>query len=332
MCKAVGNNGVIRSWTSGTNWTGDTSGTGNILYGIACPTATRCKAVGASGTILTWNATSWTADTSGTFNNLHAISCPTSTFCMAVGQSGVTVAWNGSSWTSHSSGTALNLNGVSCPTTTRCKAVGVGGTILTWDGSAWSADVTHTTQTLNGVGCPTVSMCKAAGLNGTILGMVQQTLTDVSAGFALDIFNDTGCLVELSATEFNANHPNATEPLETGRYWTLSSGTCASGFTGSLTIPVLFTPGEDDKVCRYPGSGTNWDCAANGFSATTLTRTGISAFSDWTGGIDAGPSAVELARFTARVRMPSVGWVGGMGLLSGLSWWVFYRKQRQEKG
>ncbi|GAB4577989.1 MAG: hypothetical protein Fur0022_07210 [Anaerolineales bacterium] len=161
--------------------------------------------------------------------------------------------------------------------------------------------------------------------------MAQQTLTDVTTDFSLDIFNDSGCLVELNAIEFQANHPNASVQLETGRYWSLGSGTCTSGFNGSLTLPVTFTPDGNDKVCRYTGIGIIWDCKANGFTSTTISRDGISAFSDWTGGNDAGPTALVLERFTARPE----NWVGivgvGGGLLVGIFvglGWVFYKRKQ----
>ncbi|HNB51730.1 MAG TPA: hypothetical protein PK530_07295, partial [Anaerolineales bacterium] len=320
LCKAVGNSGIIRSWTSGTSWTVDTSGTTNTIYGVSCPTDTYCKAVGAGGIIRTWTGgTSWTNDTSGTTSNIFGISCTSPSFCKAVGVSGLMLSWNGTSWSTHTAITTQNLNGVSCASPSACKAVGAGGTILAWNGTIWSADSSSTSNILNGVSCPSNTLCKAAGNGGTILGMAQQTLTNVSSGFALNIFSDSGCMVTLTAEQFNTNHPMATVPLQTGRYWTLGSGTCTSGFSGSLTLPVLFTPDANDKVCRYPGSGPDWNCAANSFTATTITRIGITSFSDWTGGNDADPTALVLESLTVQTasRMEYKDLLIGLGLLLG---------------
>ncbi|GAB4578128.1 MAG: hypothetical protein Fur0022_08610 [Anaerolineales bacterium] len=208
------------------------------------------------------------------------------------------------------------LYDIYCPTNTLCRAVGDRGTILVWtDTSAtWTAETSETTTFLYGITCPTAILCKAVGLNGTILGMAQQTLTDVSTGFSLNIFNDSGCLTNLTAIEYLANHPNATTSnLQTGRYWDLGAGSCAGGFTGEMTIPVLFTPDANDKVCRYTGGG--WDCAANSFTGTTITRHGITGFSLWTGGDDLTPTALVLSSFSAQTAIfPALAGLSLLGI------------------
>jgi glucose/arabinose dehydrogenase len=336
LCKVVGNNGTIRSW-NGASWSGDSSGTTAPLRGVSCPSTSFCKAVGDGGAIPSWDGVSWSADSSGTAEPLTGVSCPTTTFCKAVGANGTIRAWDGTGWSTDDSGTAEPLNGVSCPTTTFCKAVGDNGTIRAWDGSDWSGDsfgttqdlfgitcfslsscwaeggngvirswdgvswsgnTSGTTRPLNGVSCPSADLCKGVGNRGVILGMVRPVLNNVTAGFALDLFNDAGCLAGMTITQVDSDHPSASVPLQTGRYWTitLSPPTCSSGFSGSLTLPATFTADEADSVCRYTGIGDIWDCAQNGFTSSSVRRDGIRQFSDWAASNDAVPTALGVQR------------------------------------
>jgi predicted outer membrane repeat protein len=113
-----------------------------------------------------------------------------------------------------------------------------------------------------------------------------------------DTAADLGDLFCLNVTYFPTSHPNATEPLQTGAFWTLGGtdsdeNPVTGGFTSTLTLPFA-TPDANDKVCRYTGSG--WECAASDFDAGagTLTRGGVTQFSDWTVGNDATPTAITL--------------------------------------
>ncbi|MGC9400246.1 MAG: LamG-like jellyroll fold domain-containing protein [Anaerolineae bacterium] len=138
-------------------------------------------------------------------------------------------------------------------------------------------------------------VCEISGGESISFGLVQPlTLT---FGTAADL-GDLSCL---NVTYFPTSHPNATTPLQTGAFWTLG-GTdgetpVTSGFTATLTLPFS-APDGDDKVCRYTGSG--WECAASGFDAGTITRSGVTQFSDWTVGDEAGPNAVTLVDFTTQ--------------------------------
>ena len=117
---------------------------GELLHAVSCVSATLCKAVGAMGTILSWDGTQWSADSSGTTVGLVGVSCPTSTFCKAVGGGGVILSWNGAAWTADTSGTTLPFAAVSCAATTLCKAVGYGGMIVSWNGASWAAESSGT--------------------------------------------------------------------------------------------------------------------------------------------------------------------------------------------
>lgn len=113
-----------------------------------------------------------------------------------------------------------------------------------------------------------------------------------------------GNLAYLYVDEMALDHPAATAPLRTGRYWLIrglqgDKITDAGGFTANLTLPTTFTPDAGDKVCRYTGTGQVWDCAATSHTNDAITRDGVTAFSDWAAGNDAGPTAVRVTAFRA---------------------------------
>ena len=107
-----------------------------------------------------------------------------------------------------------------------------------------------------------------------------------------------GNIACLSVGEVQANHPDAPPGLQTGVYWIIQAfrgnGTAASGYTVDLTITTPFTPDANDKLCREFNGG-DWDCAADSFTATTITRLNVTAFSDWAAGNDVTPTSIRLS-------------------------------------
>jgi hypothetical protein len=175
------------SW-NGTSWT--IQSTPNppksqeaTLYGVSCPSATDCVAVGTAMYRLyhlemvaeRWNGTRWFLQsppnlTAG--STLNAVSCPTAFRCMAVGSSGNQVIgeyWDGSSWTMQvmPAGTNNSL-GVSCWRANDCTAVSIGGAQY-WNGTSWVFQPTPNpggggdNWILDGVSCPSVTECTAVG-------------------------------------------------------------------------------------------------------------------------------------------------------------------------
>lgn len=114
-------NGV--SWTMA-NAPGGTSEISNELYGIACPSAQDCWAVG--GGIDHWNGTTWSLVSSPGQILLSGVTCPSATDCWAVGN-GVD-HWNGVDWSHVSSpslsGALASLQAVTCVGDSDCWAVG----------------------------------------------------------------------------------------------------------------------------------------------------------------------------------------------------------------
>ena len=212
-CTAVGyyddGGGTARTLVEGWNghhWTilrSQDSGAGdNSLYGVSCPSAKVCTAVGQStsstdaGLTLAegWNGHTWaierTAQPSGsTQSNLQAVGCRSARACTAVGEYAsnaipeLTLAegWNGHNWavqdTADPSGAQDSyLNAVACPTATACTAVG-SATVVTlgevtlaerWNGHSWTLDDTpgpsgSTQSSLQAVRCPSMTTCIAVG-------------------------------------------------------------------------------------------------------------------------------------------------------------------------
>jgi hypothetical protein len=107
-----------------------------------------------------------------------------------------------------------------------------------------------------------------------------------------------GTLSDLQMVLYQHDHPDATTPIQTGRYWEINP--TGSGYTLDLTLP-LQNPDSLDKNCRHAGVGQVWDCAMSSFNliAGTITRNGITQLSDWAVGDDVSPTSLVLETFTA---------------------------------
>jgi hypothetical protein len=131
-----------------------------------------------------------------------------------------------------------------------------------------------------------------------------------------------GSLDSLTITKTEGDHPGRTgspggDGVGWGEYFILDPNLGANGtFAVNLTLPALFIPDGSDKVCRYV-SGTTWDCAADAYSTdpfNTVTRDGVTAFSDWAVGQNVGPTAVQLLALRAH----SPIWIKDLyGLVAG---------------
>ncbi|MCA9981302.1 MAG: hypothetical protein KDD89_10720, partial [Anaerolineales bacterium] len=146
---------------------------------------------------------------------------------------------------------------------------------------------------------------------------------------AINVTNDGTDLDCISVEQVNGNHPNATssgsaDALETGRYWVIEGfqvgGTtpATNDFTYDLTLPYTGAD-ADSRVCEWLegiGPGFGWDCQYSSHVAnTSVTRTGITGFSDWAVGDQVGPTAVS--GLQADAASPANSWLL-VGLLVGL--------------
>ena len=115
---------------------------------VACPTVTRCMAVGSymdtaghqQAALLAWSGTNWTARRaplptnagSNPWASLNTVSCPTSTLCTAGGRYenaastnlGLLLTWSAGHWkAAQAPAIAYNLYGLSCPAVSKCFAI-----------------------------------------------------------------------------------------------------------------------------------------------------------------------------------------------------------------
>ncbi|HUA72443.1 MAG TPA: hypothetical protein VMA96_15215 [Solirubrobacteraceae bacterium] len=171
-------------------WAGpETSPTTSTLYGVACPDANNCWAVGGSSSagkiIHTSNASSssptWITQTppSNGVTQYNDVDCLNDNDCWAVGNAShsaplIAATTNGgSTWTAQSPPASVTgaLQGVSCASASHCVAVGAtaGGspTIIATanGGSTWTSQTppSGTNTPLNDVSCPSASVCFAVG-------------------------------------------------------------------------------------------------------------------------------------------------------------------------
>ena len=164
------------------------------LAGIACPSTSRCFAVGStngvnflqpSSQIEQWDGTAWSAmpspDPAGAIDaELNAVACASDTDCFAVGWAGsergilggtsLVKRWDGTTWSVVAVPNSLGtLEGIACPSATSCFAIGGNAGALRWDGAAWSllsSPAAGFDSALKGIACSSASNCFAVGVNG----------------------------------------------------------------------------------------------------------------------------------------------------------------------
>jgi hypothetical protein len=127
-----------------------------------------------------------------------------------------------------------------------------------------------------------------------------------------------GTLTSLRIDRIDADHPQATAGIETGKYWGITPNYGADSFEVSLTLPHYDTPDHLDKLCRY--TGTAWDCAMSSFDPVnqTITRDGVTAFSDWATGDNVGPTLIQDVKLSASSGSIWVLGLIGLGLFGSL--------------
>ncbi len=212
-CTAVGvfdnipGRGTLAERWDGTSWSIQASANPAgaltaVLFGVSCPAATFCVAVGnyqnrtGRHTMFAeaWNGSSWSVlpappPAGARRSFLNGVSCTSATACTAVGsyqtRSGkhVTLAerWNGSTWSRQPTPNPASpprsaLAAVSCTSATACTAVGssavdnFGSNSRTlaerWNGTTWSIQPTPNGPAgnfLTGVSCPAPAACIAVG-------------------------------------------------------------------------------------------------------------------------------------------------------------------------
>jgi len=130
--------GEIRFF-NGSTWTGQASGTGQLLVTIAGRSDSDVFAVGTGGTILHWNGFSWASQASGTTEVLFKVCVLPGGSAWAVGWNGTVLRHDGTTWSPEAVGlTTAKLSAVWASSDTDVWIGGQSTTIWHGDGSSWT--------------------------------------------------------------------------------------------------------------------------------------------------------------------------------------------------
>lgn len=185
----------------------------------------------------------------------------------------------------------------------------------------------------------TTPLTAAAGvtvdtLSSEVLSIAGAGVYYFNAGVVtVEVTNDGGCLTGLQVDRTETDHPSApNSSLMTGRYWSFTPLGCTSGFMVNLTLPASFPVSDASVVCRWDGSGNlpeDWDCAATAYDTGngTITRDGVTQFSDWLAGKKT-PLAINLRVVSAASNPPATWVLLTLFVGSALLGWA-WRQRRQ---
>lgn len=275
------------------------------LYGVSCPSARACMAVGATNLAERWNGHQWSVQRVPHANEyLFAVSCSSATACTAVGSRSITAShrsvplaarWNGRDWSVQATPNVPRSNetwlqGVSCPSATVCTAVGFAGigrgdaklpVAERWNGHRWSLQTipgptaSHQPD-LQGVSCPSTSACTAVG--DYIRGRSVLTLTEHWDGrhwSAQETRNPTIHTVPESGTFFyRVSCPSAQTCTAVG---------AEGGFESTITLAERWN-GRAWSVQRTVHPSPNHASVLSGVSCPTATVcTAVGSYDNWHG-------------------------------------------------
>lgn len=176
LCFAGGQNGQIFIYT-GSGWpynqTGYSTGSGQNILSMFCPTSTTCLA-GGGGSVFyktTNSGGSWSNSTvlasNGSSQNIYSMSCLSTNNCQAVAGVGEIYSYNGTNWSINARGSRpwQDILSVSCVWGGNvCYAVGRAGMVYKYSGGAWDNGTTISGATdINAISCPSATLCVAAG-------------------------------------------------------------------------------------------------------------------------------------------------------------------------
>ncbi len=159
-----------------------------------------------------------------------------------------------------------------------------------------------------------------------------------------DVGTDFDCL---RVEQINENHPNASTAIQTDHFWRIEAyhwnwyngAEVTNDFNVDLTLPYNAAD-ETTRACRWVnGPGAGWDCGplnplspittTTYISGTSVTRHGISSFSEWAVGQNVNPTAVSLHTLslnTPTQTSPLIIWLTAVLTLTTLAWFWPRRK------
>lgn len=160
------------------------------LYGISCPTATSCEAVGASsldgqGIVVTiTNGSPGTPHTVSGTKAIRSVSCATPTTCEAVGNGqghGVALTVTGGIPSNPESvGDVSTFQAISCFTSSACQAGGRAGTIGAVTSGPPNVRTVAGTTSINSLFCPDSTTCESVA--STSNGKLNDVLVPLTGG------------------------------------------------------------------------------------------------------------------------------------------------------
>jgi uncharacterized repeat protein (TIGR02543 family) len=226
------------------------------LFGVACPGATICEAVGATqvtvdnvltltGVVvpITSGVLGSPVTVSGTFE-LDGVACPSTTSCEAGGDGVVVPITSGVPGSAAAVSGTGQLYGVACSSATTCEAVGTDGdgvVVPITSGVPGSAVTPSGTYELDGIVCPTTTTCEAVGDNSTPEGVVVLITTSAQGTQTVTFVSDGGASV---ASMSGTVGSSITLPADTypgynfdGWFSAASGGSLVGAAGTSYTIP-----------------------------------------------------------------------------------------------
>lgn len=160
------------------------------LYGISCPTANSCEAVGATaldgqGIVVTvTNGSPGTPHTVSGTKAVRSISCATPTTCEAVGAGqghGVVLTVSGGiPGSPEPVGDMSTFQAISCFTASACQAGGRAGALGAVTSGPPAVSPVAGTTSINGLACPDSTTCE--GVASTSNGKLNDVLVPLSGG------------------------------------------------------------------------------------------------------------------------------------------------------
>lgn len=252
-------------------WIAQSSGTAEVLLGVAFTDANHGYAVGTNGVIRVTNngGASWSAQASGTSSFLRDVYFSDASHGTIVGESGLILrTTDGTNWTQQTSGTLQHLVHVNFANNDVGLACGQGGVILkTVDGGvAWTTQNSGTGVELPGVYMLDANTAVAVGFGGTLLRTTNGGASwgSVSvAGFAADLRSvhfsgSTGVAVSIGGGILRSTNA--------GQSWSaVSSGTSNDLYSVHFRDPNTVYAVGTVAVRVSNDAGVTWD-----ISHTTL--------------------------------------------------------------
>jgi hypothetical protein len=239
-------------------------GGGGIVYGIACPTATQCTAVGLAG-VSTFDPTSTTGVTPAVLDgtdDLQAIACPTATSCTAVDNAGRQLTFAPAAPAGASPLTVddgADLRGIACPAAATCTAVDTTGHEVTFDPSSQAlpgALAVAGGQPLSGIACASAGECVAVGDSEAVAGDPAATVASAWTAAAVTRVNHLSAVTCPTGTECVAvdtsghESTGAVQPPAEVTPPANAGGPCARSKVRAALRRVLAPKGRHARIAR----------------------------------------------------------------------------------